>query len=160
MADVLGIKFPHDHMPVIEPNDAGNITEAMWGGYSWDGSEHGFSNPDSSASPKPNWSKVVEAAGSLWDFYNLRESLLALIRLLTKNAITAAYGAGDSWQEEIQIRLSNRHTSRQDNERDRLRVRYRAVKAEITAATTIEQLEAIQVRIEDGTWADDPAPPS
>ena len=43
-----------------------------------------------------------------------------------------------------------------DIERDRLRARYQAVKAQITAATDLAALQAIQSRIEDGTWADEP----
>ncbi len=159
LSDEAGVRFPHEHQPMIEPGEDEHITEAIWTSYPWDGSEHGFNAPDPNASPKPQWSDIV-ASVVLFDFAKARNSILSALRTYTQNAITAAYGAGFSWQKEMQIRLSNRHTSRQDNERDRLRVRYRAVKAEITAATTVEQLQAIQARIEDGTWADDPAPPS
>ena len=45
----------------------------------------------------------------------------------------AVYGEG-FFDDEVALRLRNGHTLAQDGERDRLRVRYRAIKQQIEAA--------------------------
>ena len=154
LSDDGSISLPHGVCPHIT---AGTIVnEDAWERLLWNppaGNPHLVADP--SASPKPTWLTISTAAASE-TVESLRHRCLASLSTETERAIQTSYGV-TSWRKEIEMRLAGRHTPQQDAERDRIRTRYKALKADIGAATIVSELEAIQSRIDDGTWKDDPA---
>ena len=131
------------------------VSKAIWESTSWNPPYQRFTmpHPDPQASPKPTWTQLV----AWYESYVAPkpERLLADLRQAAQHAITAAYGATD-WQDEITLRLRSGHTAEQDEERERLRVRYQATKAAISLASSVSELQALEGQVKSGKWADEP----
>ena len=151
-----GLILPHGVCPHVESGS--DVDEAMWVSISWNPptTQDGHILPiDEAASQKPDFSTVVSVANKMKYKLVFGELKILLHQEATKEIIHA-YGANNR-DDEINMRLRGSTGPDQDAERDRLRSRYKAVKAEIETATDQSTLDAIKVKIEDGTWANEPA---
>ena len=99
---------------------------------------------------KPSWLKMLAAERRALLKHRKADRLQAL-RGEGQRRITAAYGAA-TFEEETALRLRGENAPQQDAERERLRGRYRALKARVEATSTEAQLLAIDVR-DQALWA-------
>lgn len=89
------------------------------------------------------------------------DDYLPIVRQECQRRIREAYGA-DDLDDEVHIRLRDDHKEEHDTERDRLRARYRAIKAWMTSRFShdqLDQLESFDYRNEDLWTADTWTPP-
>ena len=105
---------------------------------------------------KPSWLKMLAAERRALLRLRKADAMQAL-RREGRRRITAAYAPpGEpgtfSFEDETAVRLRGENTPAQDADRERLRGRYRALKARIEATSTEAQLLAIDVR-DHGLWA-------
>ena len=112
-----------------------------------------FSMPDPEAGPKPSWDNIVEA----WERsqpINLRaEKLRGLDEEATARIARLYHPLANQYpNKEWQVRLSGIDLTVQDTERVRLIMVYDDLAARLTAATTLAELEAIDVT-DDAIWA-------
>ena len=107
-----------------------------------------FSIPDPEAGSKPSWNDIVKAWKQSQPM-NLRADKLAELNLEATTRITRAYGESN-FDDEIKLRLGNRHTSKQDQERDRLKALHGTLRDSINIST-LEELEALDIA-DDAIW--------
>ena len=117
-------------------------------------SEHTEADPD--ASDKPTWQEIVDAV----EPSKLAQIPLQLIELAnsevtTRIAVNYHPQGGRDRNKEWEVRLSGQDMATKDAERVRLiAVCHALSRSSINAATTIEQLEAIDIT-SDSVWSAD-----
>ena len=148
------LTLPYNSTPLFE--DGALVTERMWNAKQWNPpDQHGHAVDEKSdpyASRKPTWEDLV-AAFQERQLGDDRAEALAFLQSEARRHISVAYGASSA-MDEVWRRLRGETTPEMDAERERLRVRYRIVKAALEAAGSIAELEDLQARLEDGTWTD------
>ena len=163
LTDILG--YLVDYNDLILPAD---LTAAWWDAISWNPgyvaemATHQLSfgditaeeaatlrTVDPTASGKPTWGEIVSASSAFY-LTGLLTDILNHLKYECQRRIVLQYGADDI-QDEILLRLRNEHTPAQDTERDRLRLRYKALVTRV-ASMDITALEAFNPA-EDTLWS-------
>lgn len=134
------------------------ITEEKWNLLSWNPfivvvdylpTEWAFQQIEGSTVVKPTWAELLEHYES-----KLRSRRVESANIEAKRRIAINYhpSAGIDRHKEWETRLSGIDLTEKDLERDRLRAVCKNLEERIASATTLEQVEAIEVR-SDGVWA-------
>lgn len=137
--------WPHDMAPfhiITKKNDGGLITtffegmmtEEKWNAYEYNPPEWCravFPSADvrTNVRPKPTWAEITAAAETA-SSNALLDSILFGLRAEAERRITEAYGE-TSFRGETELRLRGGHTPAQDAERDRIREKYKSLKASV-----------------------------
>ena len=109
--------------------------------------------PDPQASPPPTWEQIYEAGvGS--HVQMLIQNHKTDIRGEAQRRITQSYGA-DDWQDEVQIRLRTPAVdlARMDSERERLRLKYKKLIANVSKMNTLFELQQLDI-YDEKHWRD------
>ena len=155
MVEHDGLVLPFGLMPGSYPG--GIIREFeqwFWDIYEWNppGAMGAFQPRDENASEKPTWQAILAACEKA-KLQNRRLELCRHLRSQAGRRISSAYDA-ENYIEEIFLRLRDDHTDAQDTERERLRAKYRELKAWINHEDrTQSELDAYDVT-DDSLWAE------
>ena len=98
----------------------------------------------------PTWLELVEAE-RLAMLDSFKQESTRSLRFICQRRITKAYGA-DSFNDEIATRTRGDSTPEQDAERERLRAKYREIKATLLSQSTERELLSIDLDA-NSLWA-------
>ena len=151
-----GWKLPYGIFPGSFPGGvAPFLTKEDWESYEWNPPQYlkhleSYNSPDGEAWGKPTWESLdVILPYAMANI--LRIDKLAELDLEATTRITGAYEQ-DNFNDEVKLRLGNRQTTEQDEEKDRLRTLYATLKNRINTST-LEELEALDLT-DDVIWVD------
>ena len=124
-----------------------NFTKSEWDDYEYNPPQYfkQYENPDSNASPKPTWEKLVDA----WQKYSYQQTknqITYILDQITTSRIALAYhpGADIKPEKEWQVRLSGKNTYEADQKRLHIIRRHKEIKAAIEETNDIKILERIK----------------
>ena len=146
------VSLPFATVPYFDKSGVALVSAGEWAACHWNppiSPLNQETEPDPDASPKPTYEHLL-AWYALLTKLTTNDVLVRIDEAATQ-AISEAYGVS-SRKKEVNMRLAGEATPAQDAERRRLIARCHAVEDEIAAATTEAELQAIQAKIDDGTW--------
>ena len=152
----LGITLPYGLDPGSIPGgwDA-PLTLDEWNNYQWNPPEYmtsQYTEADPDASDKPTWQEITDAVVPA-KLARMSMHLIEQVNSEVTNRIAVNYHpqAGRDRNKEWEVRLSGADLTHKNTERARLIAVCHAIEVRINAATTIEQLDAIDIE-SDSVW--------
>lgn len=130
------------------------FTEQDWNKYQWNPPQNlGYIHPDPTASPKPTWQELLNTSDKYITKVKKDSLCYSLDLEATKRVGLVYHDRADQFPDkEWNVRLSGIDLTSQNAERVRLVSKYHEIKTLINEATTVEQLEAIDIS-NDASWS-------
>lgn len=116
-----------------------------------------YTDADTNAGTAPTWDELRAAAveattiNTAVAFAASKADKLIELKDKTRMRIANAYGE-TTFYEEVELRLRDGQTEEQDTERERIRTKYREIKARIEGATRQTELDDIDI-MDDSLWS-------
>ena len=154
MEETQGLVLPYGLLPGSRPGGIDSIfDEERWAWYDWRALPAGIEGLElGDPSAKPSWEEIVSAFEYSTQA-DLRRDLTVELKEKVRNRINIAYGETND-RDEVFLRLSNSHSTAQDDERIRLLAVYRTQK-ESVSTMTLDDLQTYDP-LADEIWdADD-----